>query len=352
MALNGIDISSWQAGIDLSVVPCDFVIIKATQGTGYTNPDYARSYAQAKAAGKCLGVYHYAEGGSPTAEADYFLKQVGSRVGECVLALDWEGEQNGAFGVNDFSWCKAWLDRVASKTGVNPLLYTSQSVMGRFNGIGNYGLWVAQYADMNATGYQATPWNEGAYDCAIRQYSSCGRLNGYGGNLDLNKFYGDKAAWNKYAGKGNATAPSAGGGTATTSGGQPKYNVMVNGCWLETMDGLHDTGGSGDDFGGMIGAGMQYLAAEGVGKYRVASQASGWLPWVSKRDLNDLDNGCAGDGSAIVAVEIPNSAIKYQVHVRGGGWLDWMVGNKDTGGSADTFAGNMQPIDAIRIAKA
>ena len=61
---------------------------------------------------------------------------------------------------------------------------------------------------MNATGYQDKPWNEGAYSCAIRQYSSCGRLNGWGGNLDLDKFYGDKDAWNKYAGKGNTTKPA------------------------------------------------------------------------------------------------------------------------------------------------
>ena len=351
MALNGIDISSWQAGIDLSVVPCDFVVIKATQGTGYTNPDYARSYSQAKAAGKCLGVYHYAEGGSPTAEADYFIKQVGSRIGECILVLDWEGEQNPAFGVNDFAWCKAWLDRVANKTGVRPLLYISQSVMGRFNGIGNYGLWIAQYADMITTGYQSTPWNEGAYDCAMRQYSSCGRLSGYAGNLDLNKFYGDRAAWSRYAGKGAATKPS-GGGQAAQASGQPKYNVMVNGHWLDTMDGLKDTGGSADDFAGSIGIGMQYLAIDAVGKYRVCSQASGWLPWVEKRDLGDLDNGCAGDGSAIIAVEIPNSKIRYKVHVRGGGWLDWMVGNRDEGGSSDTYAGCMMPIDAIKITKA
>ena len=32
MSMNGIDISSWQTGIDLSKVPCDFVIIKATEG--------------------------------------------------------------------------------------------------------------------------------------------------------------------------------------------------------------------------------------------------------------------------------------------------------------------------------
>ena len=32
MALNGIDISNWQSGINLAVVPCDFVVIKATEG--------------------------------------------------------------------------------------------------------------------------------------------------------------------------------------------------------------------------------------------------------------------------------------------------------------------------------
>ena len=351
MPMNGIDISSWQSGINLEVVPCDFVIVKATQGTGYVNPDYIRAYDQAKRAGKCLGIYHYASGGNAVEEADYFLSKVGNRVGEAILVLDWEADDNPAFGRSDFAWCKAWLDHVTDKTGVRPLLYISQSIMGRFNGIGNYGFWIAQYADMNTTGYQSTPWNEGAYDCVIRQYSSCGRLNGFGGNLDLNKFYGDKTAWNKYAGKGNATAPST--NTANPSvNGQPNYNAMCNGKWLSTMQGLKDTGGSNDDFGGSMGIGMQFLAIEGVGKYRVATQNGGWLPWVNKRDLNDLNNGCAGDGSAIVAVEIPNSKIKYQVHVRGGSWLDWMIGNKDTGGSNDIFAGNMTPIDAIRIVKA
>ena len=58
MALNGIDISNWQSGINLAVVPCDFVVIKATEGTGYVNPDYERAYRQAKTAGKCLGIYY------------------------------------------------------------------------------------------------------------------------------------------------------------------------------------------------------------------------------------------------------------------------------------------------------
>ena len=54
MAMNGIDIASYQTGIDLTVVPCDFVIVKATEGTGYVNPDFSRAYSHAKNAVKSL----------------------------------------------------------------------------------------------------------------------------------------------------------------------------------------------------------------------------------------------------------------------------------------------------------
>lgn len=199
MTMNGIDISSWQSGINLDIVPCDFVICKATQGVGYVNPDCDRAYQQAKKAGKCLGVYHYASGNDAVAEAEFFLKNIQGYIGEAILVLDWESAQNANFGKCDFTWCKTWLDYVTVKTGVKPMLYISASLMSKFNGIGDYGLWIAQYPNYVPTGYQETPWNEGAYACAIRQYSSTGRLSGYNGNLDLNKFYGDKAAWMKYA---------------------------------------------------------------------------------------------------------------------------------------------------------
>ena len=39
MTMNGIDVSNWQAGINLAAVPADFVIMKATQGTNYISPD-------------------------------------------------------------------------------------------------------------------------------------------------------------------------------------------------------------------------------------------------------------------------------------------------------------------------
>lgn len=199
MALNGIDISSWQNGINIAAVPCDFVVIKATEGINYVNPDYMRAYGQAKAAGKCLGIYHYANGGNIQAEADYFLGNVGNRLGEAMLVLDWEAGNNSSFSNCDYAWCKSWLDYVYSKTGVHPILYCSQSISYKFDNIGNYGLWIAQYANNDPTGYQDAPWNEGEYTCAIRQYTSCGRLSGYADNLDLDKFYGSREDWGKYA---------------------------------------------------------------------------------------------------------------------------------------------------------
>lgn len=213
MSLNGIDVSNWQKGINLAAVPGDFVIMKATEGTSYVSPDFSRQYSQAKSAGKLLGIYHYANGGDVSKEANHFLSVVGSRVGEAILVLDWEGQNNPAFHKNDKGWCKSWLDYVYKKSGVKPLLYCSQSEMGRFGGIGDYGMWIAQYASMNTVnGYQSNPWNEGAYTCAIRQYSSAGRLPGYSGNLDLNKAYMDKSAWRKYASKAGT------GGSAQTGG--------------------------------------------------------------------------------------------------------------------------------------
>lgn len=212
MGLNGIDISGWQEGIDLSAVAADFVIMKATQGTGFVSKDFVRQYQQAKENGKLVGCYHYAEGGDYVAEANHFLDVVGNRVGEAILCLDWEGQDNPTFGKNDFDWVKGFCDYVFSKTGVKPLVYIQKSAMERIDGIGDYGLWIAQYPDYTPTGYQETPWNEGAYACAIRQYSSVGQISGYNGNLDLDKFYGDADAWKAYAAV-NGESPSPDGST-------------------------------------------------------------------------------------------------------------------------------------------
>lgn len=200
MALNGIDVSSWQTGINIAAVPADFVIVKATQGTWYTSPCFRAQADTTLNSGKLLGVYHYITGGNAQAEAQYFVNAAKPYIGRAVLALDFESDSNKAY--DNIAYLQQCAQTVYNLTGVRPLLYGSQRDYGRLAAVSkatNCGLWIAQYRDYAHIGYQDKPWNEGAYDCAIRQYSSAGALPNYSGNLDLNKFYGDAAAWQKYA---------------------------------------------------------------------------------------------------------------------------------------------------------
>lgn len=207
MTLHGIDISNWQAGINLAAVPADFVIAKATQGTGYVSSDCARQVEQARQVGKRFGVYHYVSGGNAVAEANYFVDNCANWVGKGLFCIDWESNENSAWG--NEGYLEQVVAQVKARTGIPPIIYVQASRYAQVAAVANRqncGLWIAQYANMNPTGYQSTPWNEGAYACVIRQYSSTGRLPGYGGNLDLNKFYGDGATYDKYVTGGGNTS--------------------------------------------------------------------------------------------------------------------------------------------------
>ncbi|MFT8409911.1 GH25 family lysozyme [Schleiferilactobacillus perolens] len=212
MTLNGIDIASYQAGIDLGAVPGDFAIVKATQGTGYTNPDFARQVAQTLSSGKLLGFYHFLEVGNIQSQADYYLSKVGPYVGKGILVLDYERYQDvSGSHLPTVDEAKQWLDYIKSKTGVAPLIYMGLADENRLDWSSvakSYGLWVAQYNNNNPVyGYQPRDIFGSVKHwpfTAIFQYTSIGQLSGWGSNLDLNIFYGDRSAWEKYA-KGNGS---------------------------------------------------------------------------------------------------------------------------------------------------
>lgn len=207
--MNGIDISAWQGdeNIDLSKVPFDFCIVKATEGTSYKNRYFTSHCDKVLKKKKLLGAYHYANGGDVQKEADYFLAYVKKYIGKAIIVLDWEAKNNPQFGKNDLEWCLKWCSYVQKKTGIKPIIYVQKSAMSAVKKAG-YGLWVAQYPDYVETGYQEHPWNEGAYNCLIRQYTSVGKLLGYSGSLDLNKAYISAASWNKLAGKAKKASVS------------------------------------------------------------------------------------------------------------------------------------------------
>lgn len=205
--MNGIDIAGFQKGIDLTKVPGDFVIIKATQNKSFVNSAMTEQIASAQKAGKLIGLYHYAGGAGAETEAKHFIKTVSKYIGKAILVLDWEKGQNSAFGNENYA--KQWLDYVKEQTGVTPLIYMSQSVCASFahtDGIAEYPLWVAQYGSMaKQYGYDQTPWKHGSVTPwkkeSIRQYSSTGRLDGWPYVLDLDLAYISKADWKAMAAK-------------------------------------------------------------------------------------------------------------------------------------------------------
>lgn len=197
-AMNGVDYSSWQTATAPCNVRADFGIVKVNQGT-YRNP-YWRTQAKCITdRGEGLGLYDYASGMDATAEADAFVDLIGDYVGRAVLVLDWESNQNAAWG--DSGWIRTWTNRVHERTNVWPMVYVSRAYVSQIPADvrGNCALWVAQYASDSVTGYQSSPWNAGASGEAMLQYSSHGWLNGYNGFLDLNLFMGERWQWDAYA---------------------------------------------------------------------------------------------------------------------------------------------------------
>lgn len=209
MSLNGFDVASYQAGMNVGEAAGDFVLVKATEGIDYTNPEFNGHAKQTLSAGKKLGVYHFIRNDSDIKkQANYFLTTVKPYIGKVMLVLDFENTtgstiQNQA-GVG---LVKQWLDYVYQQTGVRPVLYTGISCENSLDWSSvvkaNYGLWIAQYNNYNVVnGYQPRNlygslkhWKT----AVMFQYTSTGRLPGWNGNLDFDVFYGDKSAWDKYA---------------------------------------------------------------------------------------------------------------------------------------------------------
>ena len=215
--MNIIDISSWQKGIDLTALfeknPLDGVVVKASEGTGYVNPEMKGWADWLVNAGKPLGLYHFCTGADAGAEAAHFVKAVKPYLGKAVLFADYEADalQRGT------GWLKDFMDSVLELTGIRPLLYCSLGVVqGQdFTAIAaaGYKLWMAQYASNGVViGFLDDPWQEGSVSpfpaYVMHQYTGNGRLAGYSGALDLDLYPGSYSSWLALA-KGEDAPPSA-----------------------------------------------------------------------------------------------------------------------------------------------
>ena len=170
------------------------------------NPYCDEHYQSAKAAGKLLGVYHYASGGNPEAEAEFFINNVQGYLREAILVLDWESGDNAAWG--DSNWVARFCAHVVALTGINPMIYVQRSAVGQCIGLGDYGIWLAEYPDYALRGWGDYVEPNYSGDYAMHQFTSSGNIAGWGDVLDLSLFFGDANAWLAYAGATGQPVPA------------------------------------------------------------------------------------------------------------------------------------------------
>ena len=211
MTMHGIDISSYQTGIDLTRVPGDVVIIKATEGSGYRNPDMARQINSAQQAGKLWGLYHFVSAGNAVeAEVANYLAAIQPYDG-FVPVLDFEPADRSRT-----VFARDWLARVEAALGVRPWIYMDQSTATGQDWTAikaSTVLWVAAYPSSSRVDGYTPPGTKSVpgWRTVGWQYTEHGYLPGWGGRLDLNVWYLDRAEWARHTvkRKGGATMASA-----------------------------------------------------------------------------------------------------------------------------------------------
>jgi GH25 family lysozyme M1 (1,4-beta-N-acetylmuramidase) len=367
MSLNGIDIASYQSGMDCSKVDADFIIIKTSQGKNYVNPTWRLQAQQTVSSGKLLGLYHYIDGSGVDGEAEHFVRQCADYVGKALICVDWESGSNSKYG-ND-AYLISLVRTIEDKLGVGVTIYCGQYDMKRISKtLTGHNWWIAQYAYNSGTGhpsgYQDKPWNEGAYSCLIRQYTSDGHIKGYNESyttkgIDLNKFYGDRAAWETACKSKAATVPKNSSAPSNTESIiVPRLDLEVQ-CLNRGRSGKKIGGGEICMFDDAI-VGLSIGATLGGIKYRVHRLGGGWLSQITKCDwatpdayAGDLKNQI--DGVQIYfKTDISKTAgkyyrAKYQVKTARRGWLGEIYDTNWESGDGDHTAGVFgDPIIGIR----
>ena len=205
------DVSSYQAGI--SFANCVIAVAKATEGSGYTNPDYASAKVRAANAGAFFCAYHFLRAGNGAAQASYARSVVGSEV---PLMIDCEAEYNSngtLASAPQVSDIVDFVNEYRALGGKTYLLYLPhwywQGDMGQASlaPVINLGMLLvsSDYTAYSDTGPGWAPY--GGMTPIIWQYTSSATLNGVT-NVDMNAYKGAVADFQAQATTG-ATATSA-----------------------------------------------------------------------------------------------------------------------------------------------
>ena len=158
----------------------------------YTDPQFARNYAECKRLGIPCGVYGYFKA-TTRAEADkelaYFKKLLTGKTFELPVAVDIEDKAQQALGKAALTDLVAYMLGTVQSWGVYAMLYTGLWFGGTFLYMGGaalkpYDVWLAAYRSTKP----APGWPFGMW-----QYTSTARVPGVSTNVDMSHAYKDYA---------------------------------------------------------------------------------------------------------------------------------------------------------------
>ena len=197
----GTDVSSHQT--NYLADNWDFAIVKATEGTGYTNPYMYSQSLETQQKGKHLGYYaYYRSDADPVAQANYFVNSLSSEdIANPDVTLWLDFEENPVDG-NHFTGNepKIFMNEVKRLTGKQVGMYMSYNFAIGANGRFDWSdiassapLWVAMYPYTGNTTYNADiqSWAFSKFE-AIKDWDKVSMFQyGDGGGYDEDILYGD-----------------------------------------------------------------------------------------------------------------------------------------------------------------
>lgn len=200
MPLFGLDISHHQGSNFpihlLKGAGVDFIILKATEGSGFVDSRFQRNLSEARKAGLIVAAYHYQRSNVSVASQVANIKRNVPK--DVPVIPDVEANSGG------IEMTRALVNELKKEGYHVPLLYLPRwywNQIGKpFMG-GLPPLWSSRYPD----NVQGSIWDEyadvpsyywegyGGLAVAVLQFTSSGRVPGYGDPVDVNAFRGGYA---------------------------------------------------------------------------------------------------------------------------------------------------------------
>lgn len=205
------DVSRHQGTIDWAKVKAsgkvDGVMIRAMGNSAkgrpsapYTDPQFARNYAECQRLGIPCGVYGYFKAVNREQvdkELAYFKKLLTGRSFELPVAVDIEDEVQQPLGKAALTDLTAYMLSTVESWGVYAMLYTGLWFGSTFLYMGDaelkpYDVWLARYPkDQRKTKPEDKP--KTAFAFGMWQYTSTARVPGVSTNVDMSHAYKDYA---------------------------------------------------------------------------------------------------------------------------------------------------------------